>query len=455
MIRDPHGLYAELGVDPGSSAAEIKAAYRSKASKLHPDKNHGKDTTADFQRLQRAYDVLSDPERRADYDALAAEPQITEDDEGRPARFEPVRCTRCAAVSAQPRYRVFFSVFGYLVGATKTAHQGVFCARCESAVALQATAKTLALGWWSLHGLVWTVETLTRNLFGGKRFPEQDVMLQARQAMYFASAGRVDLARAVAEHAYQMSIKLAGANSKIAKVRERLGYKREDPLKDVRGVLRSFLDGFEGQAPAPELKDSAQVFNRRFATQSVLIGGFALVLGGWIVQEQRESARVEQARLEQAGIDRARAEAVARAEQDALKALEQPLPRSGVMGISKASAKWARDELPPFKVSAPPGANYVIKLVDLQSGTTGPRLFVRGGEVVEAGVPPGTYFVKTASGQTWYGDAVRFGPNTNYAQMEQTVTFGVEGDRLVGHELRLAQSRDGNLRKHGISADQF
>lgn len=455
MNRDPHGLYAELGVKPDASAAEIKAAYRSKASKLHPDKNHGTDTTAAFQRLQQAYEVLSDSDKRADYDALAAGPQMSEDEDDRPARFEPVRCTRCAAVSAQPRYRVFFSVFGYLVGATKTAHQGVFCARCESVVAMQATAKTLALGWWSMHGFVWTIETLVRNLFGGKRFPEQDVMLQARQSMYFASAGRVDLARAVAKHAYDLSLKLTGANSKIAKVRERLGYKREDPLVGVRELLKSFLDGFEGQAPVPELKDSAQVFNRRFATQSALIGGFVLLLGGWIVREQRESARLEQARLEQAGIERARAEALARAEQEALRALEQPLPQSGVMGVSKASAKWSREELPPFKVSAPPGANYVIKLVGLQGGTSGPQLFVRGGEVVEAGVPPGTYFVKTASGQTWYGDAVRFGPNTRYAQMEQTVTFGVEGDRLVGHEIRLAQSRDGNLHKHGISADQF
>jgi curved DNA-binding protein CbpA len=59
--------YEILGVDKDATQAEIKKAYRSKASKLHPDREGG--DTKLFQDLQRAYECLKDPERRARYDA--------------------------------------------------------------------------------------------------------------------------------------------------------------------------------------------------------------------------------------------------------------------------------------------------------------------------------------------------------------------------------------------------
>ena len=57
--------YATLGVAKTASPDEIKRAYRRLASQHHPDK--GGDT-AQFQAIQSAYEVLSDPARRAEYD---------------------------------------------------------------------------------------------------------------------------------------------------------------------------------------------------------------------------------------------------------------------------------------------------------------------------------------------------------------------------------------------------
>ncbi len=61
--------YAALGVAKDASAAEIKKAYRSLARDLHPDKNPG-DTQAEtkFKDVSEAYDVLSNPTRRTEYD---------------------------------------------------------------------------------------------------------------------------------------------------------------------------------------------------------------------------------------------------------------------------------------------------------------------------------------------------------------------------------------------------
>ena len=66
-------LYDTLGVKKGASADEIKKAYRKLAAKYHPDKNPG-DTSAEetFKEVQNAYDVLSDAEKRKQYDAFGS-----------------------------------------------------------------------------------------------------------------------------------------------------------------------------------------------------------------------------------------------------------------------------------------------------------------------------------------------------------------------------------------------
>jgi len=61
--------YALLGVDLNATPTDIKRAYRCKALTLHPDVRTGEADAALFQRVQRAYRVLSDPVERARYDA--------------------------------------------------------------------------------------------------------------------------------------------------------------------------------------------------------------------------------------------------------------------------------------------------------------------------------------------------------------------------------------------------
>lgn len=62
-------FYNILGVSKEASAGEIKKAYRKKAIEFHPDKNPG-DTTAEenFKKAAEAYEVLSDPDKKAKYD---------------------------------------------------------------------------------------------------------------------------------------------------------------------------------------------------------------------------------------------------------------------------------------------------------------------------------------------------------------------------------------------------
>ena len=62
-------LYSQLNVARGASAAEIKKAYRKLAKELHPDKNKDNPkATERFSKVTRAYDILTDKDKRAQYD---------------------------------------------------------------------------------------------------------------------------------------------------------------------------------------------------------------------------------------------------------------------------------------------------------------------------------------------------------------------------------------------------
>ena len=59
--------YIVLGVSPDASAPEIKRSFRRRAKQLHPDTARI-EADSSMRQLLDAYEVLSDPERRAEYD---------------------------------------------------------------------------------------------------------------------------------------------------------------------------------------------------------------------------------------------------------------------------------------------------------------------------------------------------------------------------------------------------
>ena len=73
MATTPKDLYGVIGVPKGASAGEIKKAYRKLAREYHPDRNPGdKEAEERFKEVQHAYDVLSDAEKRKQYDQVGS-----------------------------------------------------------------------------------------------------------------------------------------------------------------------------------------------------------------------------------------------------------------------------------------------------------------------------------------------------------------------------------------------
>lgn len=65
-------FYKILGVDKNASADEIKRAYRKLAMQYHPDRGGGKEAEDKFKEINEAYQILSDPQKRSQYDQFGS-----------------------------------------------------------------------------------------------------------------------------------------------------------------------------------------------------------------------------------------------------------------------------------------------------------------------------------------------------------------------------------------------
>ena len=67
-MADSKDYYEILGLTKSATEAEIKRAYRKLALQYHPDRNKGKDAEGKFKEVTKAYEVLSDPQKKQTYD---------------------------------------------------------------------------------------------------------------------------------------------------------------------------------------------------------------------------------------------------------------------------------------------------------------------------------------------------------------------------------------------------
>lgn len=74
-------FYDLLDVSPTSTFPEIRKAFRLKALHLHPDRNRSPTATHAFQHLKAVYDILSDADKRAEYDQFGPPKNLHGDDD--------------------------------------------------------------------------------------------------------------------------------------------------------------------------------------------------------------------------------------------------------------------------------------------------------------------------------------------------------------------------------------
>jgi hypothetical protein len=206
--KDPKGYYAILGVSVDADTATIMAAYRRRAMELHPDRNTSPNAARQFQLLNEAHATLNDPTARGEYDTMSLD-TAKESAATTSEKPEPIVCSCCGKVSAQPRYAIFFEVKSFIVATTRSPVQGIFCSACAEKKVVKASALTWLLGWWGFPwGPIFSIHALWNNMLGGKRPALINARLAAHQAWFFAATGRTEMAHAVAFDAMSLARKI-------------------------------------------------------------------------------------------------------------------------------------------------------------------------------------------------------------------------------------------------------
>ncbi len=204
-LSDPQGYYRALGVGPLADASEIKAAFRYKAKLLHPDRNPTEEARLEFLDVTRAYQVLSDPRQREGYERQARLPAPAGMIDPTDPNPQPLTCSRCAQITAQPRYIIFHHVRSFLWSSRRETVRGIFCRACADRTAILASTATWILGWWSPTGPYWSVRALLRNLKGGDKPSDDNLWVLLHQARAFLGRGDRVVARALAEQALEFA----------------------------------------------------------------------------------------------------------------------------------------------------------------------------------------------------------------------------------------------------------
>lgn len=218
--RDPKGYYSCLGVPPSASSEDIKSAYRRFAKKIHPDISRDPNANSQFQKISEAYRILSDPDARRAYDAIQ---YSTPDTDPAPEQLDPIRCSHCGKVTAQPRSTIFYRVVSVVFMTMKTPIQGTFCSSCATKLGLTASLVSGLFGWWGFPwGPIWTISSICTNAAGGRHSQEIDEKLTWYNALAFLSQGKLAISNALAQQSLRArnSEVSAGAKKLIDHLRQ-------------------------------------------------------------------------------------------------------------------------------------------------------------------------------------------------------------------------------------------
>jgi hypothetical protein len=467
--KDLSGYYAALGLDQSAASDQIKKAFKAKAQEFHPDRNSAPEATRQFQFINEAYHVLGDPQARAKYDAHSYEPPM--DDAAPPAHaVDPVVCSVCQRVTAQPRYAIYRQVISAMFITWRTVNQGIFCSECGAKNAYRASLKTWLLGWWGFPwGPIYSIQAIIWNMRGGEQPPLNNLRILSWQAIYFSQMGRSGLARAVARDALTFGNKIPESEKLYDSQTKKL-------IADVEIIVA----GGSPNDRAPVLRDLWGFRSKAFKVQlgtvgvlAALIGAIVLFTGGInqtpaykhvppteaVVPTPTIGFRPVPTKSTTPALTQSPVAQATNADtlMTAPQAFNEPvvsLPATG-----RIRALWRSNPeilLASLKVVTATGSpNYYVKVVDWETHAASLIFFVRSGETTTVRLPLGVYELRYAAGEKWYGEEYLFGPNTAYAKADESFNFRAEGEKISGFTVELIKQINGNLSETRIRASDF
>ncbi len=129
---------------------------------------------------------------------------------------------------------------------------------------------------------------------------------------------------------------------------------------------------------------------------------------------------------------------------------KQALPLNGE--IRKSTN---REAVAPLEIKTQQGPYTLVKLVDHFSKTQVLSVFLHPASKVKLDIPLGSYELRYALGNEWYGYEHLFGADTAYFKAEQIFNFKADGNQINGYSVTLYPVSHGNLRTASIRAEDF
>jgi hypothetical protein len=118
--------------------------------------------------------------------------------------------------------------------------------------------------------------------------------------------------------------------------------------------------------------------------------------------------------------------------------------------------KFVNDKsIAPLTIETSAGANYLVKIVDYYSKSNVMTIFIKGGNTIRTKVPLGTFEIRYASGEQWYGYKHLFGNDTSYSKADESFDFRNTGYQITGYTLTLYRVSNGNLRTSHMNPSEF
>jgi curved DNA-binding protein CbpA len=457
--------YKVLGVPRNATDAQIKQAWRNLIKACHPDVNSSAKAAEWTRELNEAYGTLSDAQAKMSYDMdLKLEESKPEEASARqttanqtrtegkpPPRAEPnFCCEKCNRTDSSLRISATWRVFSFINYSRKSPTVKILCGRCRVKESLAASAATVLLGWWSIWGFFWTLEALFNNARGGEQPEENNAALLNALGYQLYRTGRH-------QEAYE-ALLAAFKLKPDPKTKEGLEYLKQHAKPTQK---KTFWERFR----ALELHPIYYHAPAGAVGLLLLFFGFSALnadsTSGSSSTAQQSPARYTPSPNQSSASRRAVPvfdptkpyEVIS--EKPVFSEPEQPTPKQGGLAFSDRIV-FDKGVTAPLKITTRASdGNYVMKIVDWSTGEFVASYFINRGSTLEIELPLGSYKLKFASGDKWYGMEHLFGPTTAYSYVPDKMVFYLSGDYARGHRIELIPQVGGNLETPRMKAEDW
>jgi len=448
--------YKVLGVPRNATAVQIKQAYRNLVKACHPDVNSSAKAAEWTRELNEPYDVLSNAQKKMVYDmdlkleeskqrdtASQARTSSQPRTEAKSApRAEPnFCCENCKRVDATLRMSATWRVYSFINYSRKSPTVKILCSKCRVKESLAANVVTAIVGWWSIWGFFWTLEALFKNAGGGEQPKENNAALLNALGYQLYRGGR-----------YQEACDALVAANKL----------QSDP-KTEEGI--SFLKTkFTPSEQKPFWQRFRKLELHPFYCHAP-VGAVCLVFLIWgfnaLNANSSNSSASQPApytpRYQSQPYQQSQNQTPTWANTKPIEPVftepELPLPEQGV---TSSNVFYFLDETKaPFKITTPSDGNYVMKIEDWNTKGVVATYFIRRSSTLSIELPLGSYKLKFAQGEKWYGEKHLFGPRTAYSYVPDKMIFYIDGDYVRGHRIELIPQVNGNLETPPMRAQDW